>query len=194
MLSLWIRSFWWAAWWPASTWLLMLQKAASQMPAGFGPPRPQDGNRGNVRGQQSHLADDAFMRPEVPEALRALMKMSVEQAKRAFETLAATSEKTWETLETSSQTARGGLVSLNERIAEITRSNADANFAHALKLAESKDIGQAMELQAEHARKQMDAFVRQLEEIRDLAAQIIQDSTPPGLPGAGPSASGGGTS
>ena len=41
-----------------------------------------------------------------------------------------------------------------------------------------------MELQTEHARKQMDAFVRQLEEIRDLAAQVIQDSTPPGMPGA----------
>ena len=42
-----------------------------------------------------------------------------------------------------------------------------------------------MELQAEHARKQMDAFVRQLEEIRDLATKVIQDSTPAGMPGAG---------
>jgi phasin len=112
------------------------------------------------------------------------MKMSIEQAKRAFETFAATSENTWKTLESSSQTARTGLRSLNEKIAEITRNNAEANFALALKLAESKDVGQAMELQTEHARKQMDAFVRQLEEIRDLAAQVIQDSTPPGMPGA----------
>ena len=49
----------------------------------------------------------------------------------------------------------------------------------------SKDFGQAMELQTEHARKQMDSFVHQLEEIRDLAAQVIQDSTPPGMPGVG---------
>lgn len=38
------------------------------------------------------------------------------------------------------------------------RSNPEANFALALKLAESKDVVQAMELQSEHARKQMDAF------------------------------------
>lgn len=114
------------------------------------------------------------------------MRISIEQAKRAFETFAATSERTWKTFETSSQTASTGLRSLNEKIAEITRSNAEANFALAMRLAESKDVGQAMELQTEHARKQMESFVHQLEEIRDLAAQVIQDSTPPGMPGAKP--------
>ena len=54
-----------------------------------------------------------------------------------------------------------------------------------MKLAESKDVSQAMELQTEHARKQMESFVHQLEEIRDLATQVIQDSTPTGMPGAG---------
>ena len=125
------------------------------------------------------MGDDPFMKPEVPEAIRDLMKMSIEQAQRAFETFAATSEKTWKSLETSSQTARAGIKSLNQKIGDITRSNAEANFALALKLAESKDIAQAMELQSEHARKQMEAFGRQLEEIRDLATQVIQDSTPP---------------
>ena len=60
------------------------------------------------------------------------------------------------------------------------RSNPEANFALALKLAESKDVVQAMELQSEHARKQIDdAFAKQLEEIRDLATQLIQDTAPP---------------
>jgi phasin len=184
MLNLLLKSFWWAAWWPVSTWLLLQQKAAGQAQPGFGTPQQRHSDRGKVQGQESNMADDAFMKPELPESLRNLMKMSIEQAKRAFETFAATSENTWKTLESSSQTARTGLRSLNEKIAEITRNNAEANFALALKLAESKDVGQAMELQTEHARKQMDAFVRQLEEIRDLAAQVIQDSTPPGMPGA----------
>jgi hypothetical protein len=34
------------------------------------------------------------MKPEIPESLRDLMKMSIEQAERAFDTFAATSEKT----------------------------------------------------------------------------------------------------
>ena len=86
------------------------------------------------------MADDPFMKPEVPEAIRDLMKMSIEQAKRAFETFAATSEKTWKSLDTSSQSARAGIKSLNEKIGDIMRSNAEANFALALKLAESKDV------------------------------------------------------
>ena len=132
------------------------------------------------------MANDALPKPEVPDAFRDLMKISIEQTKRAFETFAATSEKAWKTFETSSQTAGSGLRSLNEKIAEITRNNAEANFALAMNLAESKDVGQAMELQTEHARKQMESFVHQLEEIRDLAAQVIQDSTPPGMPGGKP--------
>jgi phasin len=132
---------------------------------------------GDVAGK-GNMADDPFVKPEVPEAIRDLMKMSIEQAKRAFETFAATSEKTWKSLETSSQSARAGVKSLNEKIGDIMRSNAQANFALALKLAESKDVVQAMELQSDHARKQMDAFAKQLEEIRDLATQVIQDAAP----------------
>jgi phasin len=142
-------------------------------------------SRASARTGESIMANDAFMKTEVPDSFRDLMKVSIEQAKRAFDTFAATSEKTWKTFETSSRTVSSGLRSLNEKIAEITRSNAEANFALAMKLAESKDVGQAMELQTEHARKQMESFVHQLEEIRDLAAQVIQDSTPSGMPGNG---------
>jgi phasin len=119
---------------------------------------------------------DTFMTPEVISSVRDLMKMSIEQAKQAFETFAATSEKTWKSLETTSEKAGSGIRSLNEKMAQITRSNAEANFAIALKLAESKDLSEAMQLQADHARKQMETFATQLEEIRDLAAKIIEDS------------------
>jgi phasin len=147
--------------------------------------KPESGRRGQLRAQESNIANDAFMKPEVPDSFRELMKVSIEQTKRAFDTFAATSEKTWKTFETRSQTATSGLRSLNEKIAEITRNNAEANFNLAMKLTETKDVSQAMELQTEHARKQMESFVHQLEEIRDLAAQVIQDSTPTGMPGAG---------
>jgi hypothetical protein len=63
-----------------------------------------------------NMGDDPFMKPEVPEAVRDLMKMSIEQAKRAFETFAATSEKTWKSW--MSQSARR-IQSLNEKIGDI---------------------------------------------------------------------------
>lgn len=124
------------------------------------------------------MANDAFMNPEIPGALRELMKMSIEQARRAFEAFVSTSEKTWKSLENSSQSGRTSLYALNAKIAEITRANAEANFALAMKLAESRDVNQAMELQSQHVQKQMETFVRQLEEMRDLTAQIIQEANP----------------
>jgi phasin len=124
------------------------------------------------------MANDAFMNPEIPQPLRDLMKMSIEQARRAFETFVSTSEKTWKSLENSSQSARSSLYALNAKIADITRANAEANFALAMRLAEAKDVSQAMELQSQHVKKQMETFVRQLEEMRDLTAQIIQEANP----------------
>ena len=38
------------------------------------------------------MANDAFTKPEVPDAFRDLMKISIEQTKRAFETFASTSD------------------------------------------------------------------------------------------------------
>jgi phasin len=123
------------------------------------------------------MASDAF-KPEIPEPLRELVKMSIEQARRAFEAFISTSEKTWKSLESSSPSGRASLYALNAKIAEITRRNAEANFALAMKLAESKDVNQAIELQSEHVKKQMETFVHQLEEMRDLTAQIIQEANP----------------
>ena len=44
-------------------------------------------------------------------------------------------------------------------------------------LAEAKDMTKALELQNSHARKQMETFSSQLEEIRDLAANIIKEAS-----------------
>lgn len=187
MLNLWVRTFWWAALWPAGTLLLMLQKAAQKTQEEARKDGPARQASSGPRVKEASMANDGFMKPEVPEQVREVMKMSIEQAKRAFDTFAATSEQTWKSLESSSHSTPA-LRSLTTKIAEITRDNADANFALALKLTESKDLGQAMELQADYLRKQMDTFFKQLEEIRDIAAQVIKESATrmPGIGGEAP--------
>ena len=118
------------------------------------------------------------MKPECPEPLRDLLKMSIEQARRAFDTFGRFERKGLEVARDSSQSARSSLQLLNAKIAEITRANVEANFALAIKLAESTDVAPAMELQSEQVRKQMDNVVHQLEEMRDLTTKIIQDANP----------------
>ena len=81
MLCLLLRTYWWAAWWPYSTWLLAMEKAMRQRTEGSrSPSQSQTDDTGQVRQQESIMANDAFMKPEIPESLRDLMKMSIEQA------------------------------------------------------------------------------------------------------------------
>jgi hypothetical protein len=115
------------------------------------------------------------MTAEFPGVLRDLFKLSLEQAQRAFETFITTSEGTWRGIRAGSQTG-AGMGALMDKVAEITRSNAEAGFSFALKLSESKETNQAMKVCEEYARKQMEAFARQFEEIRDLTSQIFRDS------------------
>jgi phasin len=178
MILLLFRNMLWLAWWPLYTLLLAMEKAAQQRERSNPSPEPPGASGGQVPPGESSMANDAFMKPEIPEALRELMKMSIEQARRAFETFVSTSEKTWKSLEASSPSGRAQLYALNAKIAEITRLNAEANFALATRLAEAKDLNQAIELQSDHVRKQMESFVRQLEEMRDLTAQMIQEAHP----------------
>jgi hypothetical protein len=56
------------------------------------------------------MATDSFMTPEIPQGLRDLVKLSIEQARQAFETFVATSEKTWKSIETSSLIAAASVV------------------------------------------------------------------------------------
>jgi phasin len=184
MLLLLFKNFLWAAWWPYCTMLLAMEKATQQMGQGAATPpsaprasAPTRADRGQGRQQERDMASDAF-KPEIPEPLRELMKMSIEQAKRAFEAFIATSEKAWRSLESSSPSGRAGLYALNAKVAEITRRNAEANFALAMRLAEIKDVREALELQNRHVREQMETFVHQLEEMRDLTTQIVQEANP----------------
>jgi phasin len=160
-----------------SVWLLTLEKAVAKQRSAAREPSPAATafDRGEVLQQERIMADD-FMKPEIPDSVRELMKLSIEQAQRAFETFVSTSEKTWKSFEAQSQSARSALQALNGKIAEITRENAEASFALAMKLAESKDLKQALELQSEHAKKQMETFSQQLEAMRDLAAKLVQDA------------------
>jgi phasin len=225
MLELMLRSFFWAACWSTSTWLLAIEKAAKQAEdMRRAAQAPQAGTGANpeakpeakpeaaaeaatdavmnaawqhplgesfaaamqaamgqtaTKPMEDDMANEGFPTMDVPESLRDLMKMGIEQARYAFENFATTSEKAMKALEANP--AMGGTIaSLNDKIAEITRKNADANFALALKLAEAKDFNEAMTLQSQHMKAQMESFSSQIQEIRELATKIIQEKAPSG--------------
>ena len=71
---------------------------------------------------------------------------------------------------------------LNEKIAEFTRLNADANFRLAMKLADAREIGDVIKLQNQHAQELMETFSKQLEELRELTVKVVKDNAASVMP------------
>jgi hypothetical protein len=113
---------------------------------------------------------------EMPESVRAIIKSNIEQAKKAFDTFIASTEKAISNMDTSQAVKSEGLKALNEKIAEFTKSNAEANFRFATNLAEAKQFMEVIELQNVHVREQMEAFTRQLNELREITSRVIKEA------------------
>lgn len=113
---------------------------------------------------------------EMPEQMRSVMKASIDQARKAFETFISASQQAMQNFDSPANPATDGLKQLNEKIAEFTRINADANFSFALKLADAKQLNEVIEMQNSHVRDLMETYARQIEELRSLTAKVVQDS------------------
>lgn len=114
---------------------------------------------------------------ELPDSIRTIMKNSIEQARKAFETFVASSEQMLHSVDTSSIPGADGVKQLNEKIAAFTRQNAESNFNLALQLTDAKHLSEIVEIQNAHLRNQMEAFSQQLEELRNLTLKVVKDGT-----------------
>lgn len=128
---------------------------------------------------------------EMPEAMRNMIKTSIEQTKKAFDTFLSASEKGMQSLYMSSGATPSSVRALNEKFAEFTKANAEANFRLAMRLADARQVSDVIEMQNAHMREQMSTYTRQFEEIRELTARVMKESaqnvgsTMPNMPGMG---------
>ena len=114
---------------------------------------------------------------ELPDSIRSIMKSSIEQARKAFDTFVASSEKMIHSVDASSIPGAEGVKQLNEKIAQFTRQNAESNFNLAMQLTDAKHLSEIVELQNAHLRQQMETFSHQLEELRELTMKAVRDGT-----------------
>ena len=121
---------------------------------------------------------------ELPDSIRGIMKSSIEQARKAFDSFVSTSENMLHGLDTSSNPVADSLKTLNEKVASFTKQNAEANFNLAIRLADARQLSDIVELQNAHMREQMETFSRQLEELRELTVKTLKEGSRfPGAPG-----------
>lgn len=121
---------------------------------------------------------------ELPDSIRGIMKSSIEQARKAFDSFVSTSENMLHGLDTSSNPVADSLKTLNEKVATFTKQNAEANFNLAIRLADARQLSDIVELQNAYMREQMESFSRQMEELRELTVKALKEgSRLPGTPG-----------
>ena len=114
---------------------------------------------------------------ELPNSIRGIMKSSIEQARKAFDSFVSTSENMLHGLDTSSNPVADSLKTLNEKVASFTKQNAEANFNLAIRLADARQLSDIVELQNAYMREQMESFSRQLEELRELTVKALKEGS-----------------
>ncbi len=72
-----------------------------------------------------------------------------------------------------------GALEFNRELLEVIRANTNASFDLAHQLIEAKSASMVIELTAEHARKQVDAFREQTQHLASLAQKITIDAVSP---------------
>ncbi len=116
---------------------------------------------------------------QVPEAMRDLAERNIAQMRETYERSKDALEGVLQNWERSFDATNQGAVALNRKIIDIAQRNINSGFDLAKGLAGAKNLTEAMELQADYWRKQLDTLTAQAEEVRTLTAQVAADATKP---------------
>ena len=116
---------------------------------------------------------------EVPQAMRDLAERNIAQMRETYERSKDALEGVLQSWERSFDATNQGAVALNRKIIDIAQRNINSGFDLAKSLAGAKNLAEAMKLQADYWRKQLDTLAAQSEEVRTLTAQVAADATKP---------------
>ncbi|KQP40446.1 MULTISPECIES: phasin [unclassified Methylobacterium] len=106
---------------------------------------------------------------EIPAELRDFAEKSVDQARTAVTNLLGTVVKSAEQFQTSSTTAHGAIQSVIAKGLDQVQSNASTTFDFAQKLARTRDLKEAFELQSQFLRSQISTLQSQVKDLGALA-------------------------
>ena len=110
---------------------------------------------------------------EIPTEMRDFAEKSVDQARNAVGTMMANAMKAAEQAQVSGQTFQSTMTAAVSKGFEHAQTNANATFDFAQKLARTKDLREAFELQSEFVRSQFAALQAQAKDFGALAQQNI---------------------
>jgi phasin len=115
---------------------------------------------------------------EIPTSVRDLASKTVDQAREAYNRFIETARQAHDVVAKSSDVFTSGARELNEKAVKYTEANLQAQFELAQRLVNAKDLKEALDIQNQFARQQMETYAHQAQELTRLLAQSAQKATP----------------
>jgi phasin len=111
------------------------------------------------------LANTPF---EIPNELRDFAERSVDQARKAFEGFVTVAQKTVGTVDGVANNAQTGAKSVSSQMLGYAEQNVNAAFDLAHKLVQAKDPQEALAVQTEYLKAQLNSLQAQAKELGAL--------------------------
>lgn len=115
---------------------------------------------------------------EIPASVRELASKSVDQAREAYNRFLEASRQAQDAISKSSDVMTSGVREMSEKAAKYTEANLQANFELVQRLVQAKDMKEALDIQNQFARQQMETYAHQAQELSRLVAQSAQKANP----------------
>lgn len=116
---------------------------------------------------------------EIPAVFREFAEKAVAQAKTSFAKLKEAAEEATDAIEDTYETARAGLVEINDKSLDAVKANSDAVYGFAKSLLAVKTFAEAIELQSTFVRQQFEAISAQAKELQEVAGKVASETSKP---------------
>ena len=107
----------------------------------------------------------------VPPEMLSFAEQSVEQAKKAFDSVMTAAKSAASAIEGQTVAAQAGAKDMQRKAVAFAEHNVDASFDFATKLLAAKDGEEVMKLHADYVKTQMQALGDQARELGQTAAR-----------------------
>ncbi|WP_088343527.1 MULTISPECIES: phasin [Rhodomicrobium] len=115
---------------------------------------------------------------EIPSSVRDIAGKSVEQAKDAYGKFVDAARQAQDMVAKSTEVLAVGAKEMNEKVFSFAEANTKAGFEVCTRLAQARDVKEALEIQTQFARSQMEAYAQQAQELSRILAASAQKAQP----------------
>jgi phasin len=115
---------------------------------------------------------------EIPAPVREIATKSVEQAKDAYGRFADAAKQAQDMIVKSTEVFAVGAKELQEKTLAYAEANTRAGFEVASKLVKARDVKEALDIQTQFARTQMETFAQQAQELSRVLTVAAQKAQP----------------